>query len=54
MAAKALSKLASDLDLPLTAIGSIAEMTGETPGVTIIDKNGEEIKLTADGYLHFA
>ncbi|OHC75912.1 MAG: thiamine-phosphate kinase [Rhodospirillales bacterium RIFCSPLOWO2_12_FULL_58_28] len=53
-AADALARLSRDLNLPLTAVGSIAGMTGETHGVTIIDKNGDEIKLTADGYLHFA
>jgi len=51
--AQALSRLALELELPLTAIGSITESAEEKGEVRVVDENGSEISLPNKGYRHF-
>ena len=45
-------KLAETLDIPLTTIGQIIPFD-KNKTVTLLDKNGVELKLKTDGFQHF-
>ena len=47
-----ISKLAETLDIPLTTIGQIIPFD-KNKTVTLLDKNGVELKLKTDGFQHF-
>lgn len=51
-AAAALSRLAQDLNLPLTAIGHIVQSAGGRKSVRVLGKDGRDIFLAQEGYDH--